>query len=87
MRTIRITMDDDLIARLDSAVREAGTTRSAFMSRVLREAVERSESVERRMLELRAKGVLSFPPNEAKAEMKPLVKRPGSLQRFLKSRE
>jgi metal-responsive CopG/Arc/MetJ family transcriptional regulator len=86
-KTIRIAMNDELIAKLDRAVREAGTTRSAFMSQVLREAVERPESIEHRLRELRERGVLSFPPNEAKPEMKPLANRPGALQRFLKSRE
>jgi len=85
-KTIRIAMSDDLIAKLDGAVREAGTTRSAFMSQVLREAVD-PESIEHRLRELRERGVLSFPPNETKAEIKPLAKRPGALQRFLKSRD
>jgi metal-responsive CopG/Arc/MetJ family transcriptional regulator len=79
-------MDDDLITELDRAVREAGTTRSAFMSQTLREAVERSERVESRVRELREKGVLSLPPNEAKGEMKKLAKRPGALRRFFNSR-
>jgi metal-responsive CopG/Arc/MetJ family transcriptional regulator len=86
MKTIRIAMDDDLITELDRAVREAGTTRSAFMSQVLREAVERSEGIEHRIRELREKGVLSVPPNEAKSEMKALAKKPGALRRFLDSR-
>jgi metal-responsive CopG/Arc/MetJ family transcriptional regulator len=87
MKTIRIAMNDDLIAELDRRVREAGTTRSAFMAQVLREAVERPESIEHRLRELRERGVLSFPPNGAKAEMKPVANRPGALERFLKSRE
>jgi metal-responsive CopG/Arc/MetJ family transcriptional regulator len=85
-KTIRIAMNEDLIAKLDRAVREAGTTRSAFMSQVLRQAVE-PESIEHRLRELRERGVLSFPPHEAKAALKPIAKRPGALQRFLKSRE
>mgnify|MGYP001791522466 FL=1 len=80
-------MDDDLITELDRAVREEGTTRSAFMSQVLREAVKRSERIEHRIRELREKGVLSVPANEAKSEMKGLAKRPGALLRFLNSRD
>jgi metal-responsive CopG/Arc/MetJ family transcriptional regulator len=87
MKTIRISMNDELIAKLDRAVREAGTTRSAFMSQVLRDAIERRESIEHRLRELRERGVLSFPPNEPKREIKGVAKRPGALQRFLKSRE
>ena len=33
MKTVRITLDDDLIAKVDDAVRQQGTTRSAFTAK------------------------------------------------------
>ncbi|MEA2337887.1 MAG: hypothetical protein QOE82_1894 [Thermoanaerobaculia bacterium] len=43
-------------------------------------------SIVRRLDELRQKGVVSFPANDAKREFKPLAKRPGALRCFLASR-
>jgi metal-responsive CopG/Arc/MetJ family transcriptional regulator len=39
MRTIQMTLDDDLIESVDSIVRELKTTRSAFIRRALKQAI------------------------------------------------
>ena len=50
--------------------------------------ITRSEnSIEKRLDELRRKGIVSFPAGEVKGVMKTLAKRPGALRRFLDSRE
>jgi len=41
MRTVQMTLDEDLIARLDRTTRRLKTTRSAFARKALREALER----------------------------------------------
>jgi metal-responsive CopG/Arc/MetJ family transcriptional regulator len=41
MRTVRITLDDELLAGVDEAVKRLGTTRSEFTQRALREALNR----------------------------------------------
>ena len=87
MKTIRIAMDDDLAAKLDDAVRQQGTTRSAFTSQALRAALAGSEGLERVIRELQQREVLSSPSKKAKGEFKPLTKKPGALRRFLDSRD
>jgi metal-responsive CopG/Arc/MetJ family transcriptional regulator len=41
MRTIQMTLDDDLVESVDKIARDLGTTRSAFTRDALREALER----------------------------------------------
>ena len=41
MRTIQMTLDDDLVETVDELVKELKTTRSAFTRDALREAVDR----------------------------------------------
>jgi metal-responsive CopG/Arc/MetJ family transcriptional regulator len=39
MRTIQMTLDDDLVESVDNMVKELKTTRSAFTRKALREAI------------------------------------------------
>ena len=41
MRTVQMTLDDDLLTSVDKAVRKLKTTRSAFTRNALREALNR----------------------------------------------
>ena len=41
MRTIQMTLDEDIVESVDKIVRELGTTRSAFTREALRAAVKR----------------------------------------------
>ena len=41
MRIIQMTLDDDLVKKVDAISKELNTTRSAFTRRALREAIER----------------------------------------------
>ena len=41
MKTIQMTMDGELIERIDARVKRLGTTRSAFAREALREALRR----------------------------------------------
>ena len=41
MRTIQMTLDDDLVRSVDKIVEELKTTRSAFTRAALREAIDR----------------------------------------------
>jgi metal-responsive CopG/Arc/MetJ family transcriptional regulator len=40
MKTIQMTIDESLLEQVDSAVRELGTTRSAFMRKALLQALK-----------------------------------------------
>lgn len=40
MKTIQMTLDDELVATVDRVVRELNTTRSAFTRKALRNAVK-----------------------------------------------
>ena len=40
MRTVQMTMDEDLVAQVDRAAKKMNTTRSGFTRRVLREALD-----------------------------------------------
>jgi metal-responsive CopG/Arc/MetJ family transcriptional regulator len=42
VRTVQLTIDEQLLQEVDSAVRKAGTSRSAFTREALRHALERS---------------------------------------------
>ena len=48
MRTVQMTLDDDLVDAVDVIVKEMKTTRSAFTRAALREAIENMKT---RMLE------------------------------------
>jgi metal-responsive CopG/Arc/MetJ family transcriptional regulator len=50
VKTVQMTLDDDLVGKVDRAARRLGTTRSAFTRRALREALERlaTSELERR---------------------------------------
>lgn len=52
MRTIQITLDDELVATVDKIVKELKTTRSAFARKALRDAIRQ---VNVNMLEKRHK--------------------------------
>jgi metal-responsive CopG/Arc/MetJ family transcriptional regulator len=41
MRTVQMTLDEELIKLVDKIVKELKTTRSSFTRRALREAIER----------------------------------------------
>lgn len=41
MRTIQMTLDDDLVTLIDEVVKEIKTSRSAFTRNALRDAIER----------------------------------------------
>ena len=41
MRTIQMTLDEDLVTTVDKIVKDLSTTRSAFMRKALREAIDR----------------------------------------------
>lgn len=41
MRTIQMTLDEDLVTTIDNLVKELDTTRSAFTRKALREAIHR----------------------------------------------
>ena len=44
MRTIQMTLDDDLVAAVDSVVKKLKTTRSAFTRKALKDAI-RQENI------------------------------------------
>lgn len=41
MKTVQMTLDDDLVKAVDKAARELGTSRSAFTRKALRSALEK----------------------------------------------
>ena len=41
MRTVQMTLDDELVDRVDDIVKELKTTRSGFTRQALKEAIER----------------------------------------------
>ena len=46
MKTIQMTMENDLVERVDARVRALGTTRSAFARDALRDALKRLDEKE-----------------------------------------
>lgn len=46
MKTIRLTIDAELVERVDAYVKQLGTTRSAFAREALREALRRLDEKE-----------------------------------------
>ncbi len=51
MKTVQMTLEPELVARVDRAARRLGLTRSAFTRRALREALDqlRQEELEERL--------------------------------------
>ena len=43
MRTVQMTLDDDLVATVDKLVKKLKTTRSAFARQALRDAVKQAD--------------------------------------------
>jgi len=41
MRTVQVTLDEDLATKVDQAAKQLGTSRSAFTREALRTAIER----------------------------------------------
>jgi len=63
MRTIQMTLDDDLVDDVDRVVKTLNTTRSAFTRKALKEAIKR---VNIAMLEKKhKKGYEQFPAGNA----------------------
>lgn len=60
MRAVQMTLDDDLLRKVDLAVRRLRTTRSDFARKALRAALDRAatEELERR----HRRGYLRHPP-------------------------
>ena len=59
MRTVQVTLDDDLVDAVDVIVKEMKTTRSAFTRAALREAIKNMKT---KMLEEKhRKGYESYP--------------------------
>ena len=46
MRTIQLTIDEDLVTKVDRVVKSQGTTRSAFIRRLLRDALREIREAE-----------------------------------------
>ena len=59
MRTIQMTLDDDLVETVDSIVKSLKTSRSAFTREALRDAIEKYDV--NRMEEKHRKGYQRFP--------------------------
>ena len=62
MRTIQMTLDDDLVKTVDKIARELKTTRSAFTRHALRDAVNRFSI--RRLEEKHRQGYALNPVNK-----------------------
>jgi len=62
MRTIQMTLDDDLVKTIDKIVKELKTTRSAFTRDALRDAVNRINIC--RLEEKHRKGYTLYPTNK-----------------------
>ena len=61
MRTVQMTLDDDLVKRVDDIAKELNTTRSAFTRDALREAIKYYNM--RRMELKHRKGYTAHPVN------------------------
>ncbi len=59
MRTVQMTLDDELVNRVDDIVKELKTTRSAFTRHALKEAIDRFNV--RRLEEVHRKGYKNYP--------------------------
>lgn len=63
MRTIQMTLDDDLVKSVDKLVKELKTTRSAFTRNALRDAIDRFNVC--RLEEKHRRGYKLHPANKA----------------------
>src|SRR5216683_2586387 len=59
VKTIHVTMNEDLFARLDSAARRSNTTQSEFMRKALREALNKITTLQRE--EQHRRGYAAYP--------------------------
>ena len=59
MKTIQMTLDEDLVEEVDRVVKELGTSRSAFTRAALRESLAHRRT--RRLEELQRKGYRRHP--------------------------
>jgi predicted transcriptional regulator len=62
MRTVQMTLDDDLVDRVDKIVKRLKTTRSAFTREALKQAIERFNV--RLLEEAHRKGYERYPATE-----------------------
>lgn len=62
MRTVQMTLDDELVDTIDKIVKELKTTRSAFTRQALQEAIHRLNT--RRLEEQHRKGYELQPVNK-----------------------
>lgn len=62
MRTVQMTLDEELIESVDKIVKELKTTRSSFTRKALREAIERLKV--RQLEEKHRKGYKLYPVSE-----------------------
>jgi metal-responsive CopG/Arc/MetJ family transcriptional regulator len=62
MRTIQMTLDDELVESVDKIIKELKTTRSAFTRQALQEAIDRLST--RRLEEKHRKGYELHPVNK-----------------------
>ncbi len=46
MRTVQMTLDEELVARVDRAAKKLGTSRSAFTRRALQDALRRLQQLQ-----------------------------------------
>ena len=60
MKTVQITMDDELVARVDERAKRLGATRSGFARQALRAALARYEETEKE--ERQKAGYRRIPP-------------------------
>jgi metal-responsive CopG/Arc/MetJ family transcriptional regulator len=62
MRTVQMTLDDELVDRVDVIVKEMKTTRSAFTRQALKEAIDRFNV--RHLEEVHRTGYESYPVSQ-----------------------
>ena len=62
MRTIQMTLDDELVESVNKIIKELKTTRSAFTRQALQEAIDRLDT--RRLEEKHRKGYELHPLNK-----------------------
>ncbi len=62
MKVIQLTMDEDLVERVDKRAKRLGTTRSGFAREALRAALERYEEAE--LEERHRAGYRNVPPTK-----------------------
>jgi metal-responsive CopG/Arc/MetJ family transcriptional regulator len=63
MRTIQMTLDDELVETVDALAKELKTTRSAFTREALREALRRNQI--KRLEEKHRRGYECYPTDQS----------------------